>query len=152
MIKLIFVCHGNICRSPAAEWIMKNLLRKYQMEEDFFITSRATSTEEIGNDIYPPMKRALWNREIPFEKHSAKQITQQDYDEADYVIYMDHNNLRYLNYLIKDTENKYIHISKYSEIPVDIEDPWYSGQFEKVCDQITYCCEEIIKNLLIKIK
>lgn len=86
MKTIIFVCHGNICRSVAAEYIMKNLLIKYHLEDRFNVISRATSTEEIGNDIYPPMKRALYNKEIPFYQHKAKQITTQDYENADMIL------------------------------------------------------------------
>mgnify|MGYP003312184716 CR=1 FL=1 len=147
MKTIIFVCHGNICRSPAAEWVFKHLMNKYQLDDRFFVYSRATSTEEIGNDIYPPMKRALYNKEIPFFEHRATQITKEDYKKADYIFYMDNNNLRYLNYLIEDVDKKYIKITKYSEIAGDIEDPWYSGQFDKVLSQIEECCKGIIKNL-----
>ena len=102
MKTIIFVCHGNICRSPAAEWIFKQKLIKYHLEDKFNVISKATSREEIGNDIYPPMKRALYNKEIPFYKHRATQISQEDYDNADYIFYMDNNNLRWLNHLLDD--------------------------------------------------
>lgn len=150
MKNIIFVCHGNICRSPAAEWIMKDLLRKYGLEDSFLIISRAASREEIGNDIYPPMKRELNHRNIAYEPHHAMQITKQDYDWADYIFYMDNNNLNFMEYLIEDVSKKYVNITKYSENPGEIDDPWYSGEYEIVCDQITQCCEDIIKNLLLK--
>lgn len=147
MKTIIFVCHGNICRSPAAEWVFKHLMNKYHLDDRFFVYSRATSTEEIGNDIYPPMKRALYNKEIPFFEHHAKQITQKDYDAADYIFYMDNNNLRYLNYLLDDRDKKFIKITKYLGNDMEIEDPWYTGQFDIVLSQIEECCEGIIKNL-----
>lgn len=152
MKKLIFVCHGNICRSPAAEWIMKSLLSKYGLEGKFEVCSRATSTEESGNDIYPPMKGELSHRSIAFGEHHAKRITKEDYDSADFIFYMDKNNLNYLNYLIEDKSKKYINITKYSENYYEIDDPWYSGEYSIVCNQITECCENIIKNLLLKIR
>ena len=152
MIKLIFICHGNICRSPAAEWIMKHLLLKYHMEEDFFICSRATSLEEIGNDIYPPMKRALYNKEIPFFEHHAKQITRKEFDEADYIFYMDNLNKRYLERMFGELPEKCQIITKYAGIPEYIDDPWYTGDFDNVVDQIEYSLEKIITDLLLKIK
>lgn len=145
MKTIIFICHGNICRSPAAEYIMKQLLIKYGLEDRFYVYSRATSLEEIGNDIYPPMKRALYNREIPFYQHAAKQITQKEFDEADYVFYMDQNNKRWLSYIIKDENNKAKIITCYSKNYESISDPWYTGQFNEVVEQLIDCCEDIIR-------
>lgn len=147
MKNLIFVCHGNICRSPAAEWIMKYLIKQYQMEDRFSVISRAVSLEEIGNDIYPPMKRALNKANVPFETHHAKQITKQDYEWADFIFYMDDSNFRYLNYLTEDTDKKYIKITEYTKNPIDIDDPWYSGEYDIVINQIWESCELIIKKL-----
>lgn len=149
---IIFICHGNICRSPAAEWIAKNLLQKYQIEEDFFVVSRATSLEEIGNDIYPPMKRALYNKEIPFFEHKAKRITKEEFDKADYIFYMDFNNKRNLERMFGELPDKCQIITKYSGNPVYIDDPWYTGDFDNVVNQIEECCEKIITNLLLKIR
>lgn len=147
MKTIIFVCHGNICRSVAAEFIFKLLLAKYQMEDRFEVFSRATSLEEIGNDIYPPMKHALNRNNIPFEKHYAKRITQEDYDKADFIFYMDNNNLRYLNYLLNDSKKKFYLISKFTPSISYIDDPWYSGEYEIVIHELWQCCEDIIKNL-----
>ena len=151
-MNIIFVCHGNICRSPAAEWIMKHLLLRYNMEEDFFITSRATSLEEIGNDIYPPMKRALYRKEIPFFEHHAKRITDEEFNEADYIFYMDDINKRYLERMFGTLSEKCQIITKYAGFPEYIDDPWYTGDFENVVDQIETCCDAIIKKLLLKTK
>ena len=145
MKTIIFVCHGNICRSPAAEWIFKQKLIKYHLDEKFNVISRATSTEEIGNDIYPPMKRALYNKEIPFYSHHAKQITQKDYDNADYIFYMDNNNLRWLCHLIDDYKGIIKPITYYSSDIDYIDDPWYTGQFDEVVEQIEKCSEDIIR-------
>ena len=147
MKKVIFVCHGNICRSPAAEWIFKQKLIKYHLEDKFEVISRATSTEEIGNDIYPPMKRALYNKEILFFSHRARQITQKDYDEADYIFYMDNNNLRWLSHLVDDYKHIIKPITFYSNEIEFINDPWYTGQFDEVVSQIEECVEEIIRNI-----
>ena len=150
MKTIIFICHGNICRSPAAEWIMKYLLQRYNLEEDFFVLSRATSLEEIGNDIYPPMKRALYNKEIPFYSHHAQRISQDDLDRADYVFYMDTLNKSYMERLFGQLPEKCQIITKYSKNIGFIDDPWYTGQFDEVVEQITECCENIITELLLK--
>lgn len=149
MLNIIFVCHGNICRSPAAEFIMKDLLRKYHLDNDVSVCSRATSLEEIGNDIYPPMKSELYRNNIPFERHHASRITQKDYDSSNYIFYMDDNNLRYLNCLLNDNENKLINITKYSSNHIShIEDPWYSDRFDLVVSQLIDCCKNIIEKLI----
>ena len=150
MKEIIFVCHGNICRSPAAEWIMKHLLLKFGLEEDFFVISRATSTEEIGNDIYPPMKRALYNKEIPFFEHHARQINQNDIEKADYIFYMDNLNKRYMERMFGLLPTKCQIITKYSDCPDYIDDPWYTGDFDNVVNQIEQCCHDIITKLLLK--
>ena len=143
----IFVCHGNICRSVAAEYIMKNLLIKYHLEDKFFVYSRATSTEEIGNDIYPPMKRALYNKEIPFYQHRATQISQKDYDEADYIFYMDPYNKRNLSYMLDDYKKIIQPITMYNKDIEMIDDPWYTGQFDEVVEQLSTCIDQIIQNI-----
>ena len=150
MRNIIFVCHGNICRSPAAALIMKRLLQRYNLEEDFFVLSRATSLEEIGNDIYPPMKRALYNKEIPFFEHHAQRISKEELDKADYVFYMDALNKRYLERLFGELPDKCQIITKYSENIDYIDDPWYTGQFDEVVNQLEECCEDIITKLLLK--
>ena len=152
MKTIIFVCHGNICRSPAAEWILKHLLLKYKLEEDFFVISRATSLEEIGNDIYPPMKRALYNKEIPFFEHHAKRISLEELEKADYVFYMDELNKRYMERLFGPLPDKCQIITKYSDYPEYIDDPWYTGDFDNVAEQIENCCGDIIQKVLLKTK
>ena len=152
MKTIIFVCHGNICRSPAAEWIMKHLLLKYKLEEDFFVISRATSLEEIGNDIYPPMERALYNKEVPFFEHHAKRITLKELEKADYVFYMDELNKRYMERLFGSLPDKCQIITKYSDYPEYIDDPWYTGDFDNVTEQIENCCDDIIQKVLLKTK
>ncbi len=147
MKTIIFVCHGNICRSVAAEYIMKNKLIKYHLDEAFKVISRATSTEEIGNDIYPPMKRALYNKEIPFYLHHAKQISRQDYESADYIFYMDEFNKRNLSYLIDDYKKIVFPITIYTPRLTQIDDPWYTGQFDEVVEEIDECLENIIPRI-----
>ena len=129
---------------------MKYLLQRYSLEGDFFVLSRATSLEEIGNDIYPPMKRALYNKEIPFFEHHAKRITKEELDKADYVFYMDELNKRYMERLFGNLPEKCQIITKYSQNISFIDDPWYTGQFDEVVEQISECCEDIITHFLIK--
>ena len=147
MKRVIFVCHGNICRSVAAEYIMKQKLIKYHLDDRFSVTSRATSTEEIGNDIYPPMKRALYDKEIPFYEHHAKQILQADYDAADYIYYMDEFNKRNLLYLVNDYKNIIFPITIYTPHLTMIDDPWYTGQFSEVVEELEECIENIIQRI-----
>ena len=147
MKTIIFVCHGNICRSVAAEYIAKLLLIKYHLEDRFNVISRATSTEEIGNDIYPPMKRALYNKEIPFFTHHATRISQQDYDNADYIFYMDEFNKRNLLYQLNDYKKIIFPITMYTPHLSQIDDPWYTGQFDEVVDELEECIENIIQRI-----
>lgn len=143
MKKIVFVCHGSICRSPAAEFIMKSLVSNM----DFDITSRAVSYEEINNDIYPPMKRELTRRGVKLDRHYASRITQIDYDEADYIFYMDSSNKYYLSRMFNDSNNKIMPIFVFTPEISEIEDPWYTDNYVKVCDQITKCVKDIIANI-----
>ena len=140
MKKIMFVCHGNICRSPAAEYIMKRLAN------DYIVESRATSYEEIGNDIYPPMKRVLSLYHVPFVRHYAKRIDYKDYSEADYIFYMDMEN-KYSLIRMFGESNKILPIYNYSKDIDEIEDPWYTGRFDLVYRQIEQCVKDIIKNI-----
>ena len=147
MKKIIFVCHGNICRSPAAEYIFKLKIKQLNREDEFLVSSCATSYEEIGNDIYPPMKRALSSMKIPFSIHASKRFNNEDYESADYIFYMDSYNLRNLKNIKEDVDNKYLPISHWSEGIYDIEDPWYTDNYIKVINQISKCVEDILKHI-----
>jgi protein-tyrosine phosphatase len=140
MKKIIFVCHGNICRSVAAEYIMKNMTDKFE------VISRATSYEEIGNDIYPPMKRELIKNGIPFDRHYAKRIDYKDYEWADYIFYMDEEN-RYSLERMFPNSNKILPIYKFTNEIYEIEDPWYSSRFDLVIKQLIICIKEILANI-----
>ena len=140
MKTIIFVCHGNICRSVAAEYIMKSLTK------DYIIYSRATSLEEIGNDIYPPMKRELNKNNIPFDRHYAKRIDYKDYEEANLIFYMDEENHYYLERMFPHSHKIYP-IYQYSKDMNEIEDPWYTNRFDLVVEQITICVKDIISHL-----
>ncbi len=140
MKKIVFVCHGNICRSVAAEYIMKN------MTDQYIVKSRATSFEEIGNDIYPPMKRELLSNNIPFERHYARRIDKDDYVSADYIFYMDEENYSFL-YRMFGNDPKIKPIYEWTPSITEIEDPWYTGRFNVVFHQITECIKDILKNI-----
>ena len=135
--KILFVCHGNICRSPMAEFVMKKLVREQGREEEFEIDSAATSTEEIGNDMYPPAKRCLRAHGVPFAHRQARQVTQADYDHYDRIFVMDRNNLRWLRMIgIDDRCHKVRLLMSLVGEERDVADPWDTGDFERTYDDI----------------
>ncbi|MBR1376573.1 MAG: low molecular weight phosphotyrosine protein phosphatase [Bacilli bacterium] len=129
MKSVLFVCHGNICRSPMAEYIFK-----YLTDDKYKVESRATSTEEIGNDIYPNTKEELIKHGIPFKRHYAKQITKDDYDNFNIIVCFDDYNIRNLEKIIND-KSKVIKLLDY-----DIGDPWYTRDFDKTYKEIYEGC------------
>ena len=142
MKRILFLCHGNICRSVAAKWIALDYLKKNGRLDEFDIDSRACSSEEIGNDIYPPMKAALRRAGIPFGPHEARRLTLREYEEADAIYYMDRSNLRYLSYSFSDTRHIFKLICECMPFE-EIEDPWYSGNFDLVVDELKECVAKI---------
>lgn len=137
MIKVLFICHGNICRSPMAEFVMKKIVKDKGIEDQFYIESAATSTEEIGNDIYPPAKAKMDEKGIPYERRGARQITRRDYDDFDYLIGMDEANRR--NITLKmgaDPLGKVSLLLDFTEKPRAISDPWYTGDFETTYNEV----------------
>ncbi|MBE7029442.1 MAG: low molecular weight phosphotyrosine protein phosphatase [Ruminococcaceae bacterium] len=146
MIKILFVCHGNICRSPMAEFIMKNLVKDFK--EDFYIASRATSSEEIGNPVYPPAKRKLKEHGILCDGKTAKKMTKEDYKNFDYIILMDKNNLRNIKYLIgEDTDNKISLLLNWAGEDKEVSDPWYTGDFDTCYNDILRGCKGVLKKI-----
>lgn len=147
MIKILFVCHGNICRSPMAEFIFKQLIKEKSLETNFEIDSAATSTEEIGNDIYPPAKECLRKHNISFTKHFSRQITKRDLSYYDYIIAMEDYNISNLRRIIGESD-KYSLLLDYADNPGNISDPWYSGDFETAYNEIIIGCRGLLDKLL----
>ncbi len=137
MIKVLFVCHGNICRSPMAEFVMKDMVKKLNIADRFEIASAATSTEEIGNEVYPPAKRKLSEHGISCKGKTARQMTKADYEYYDYLIAMDTNNLRNMvRFTGDDPDGKVSLLMDYTSSPGDVADPWYTGDFEKTWQDV----------------
>lgn len=141
MKKILFVCHGNICRSPMAEYMFRSMVEERGCGDDYEIASAATSTEELGNSVYPPARRKLAEHDIRCNGHSAHQITKREYDYYDLIVCMDRNNLRNLRYVIgEDTDGKVIRLLDLTDNPRDVADPWYTGDFET-------CYRDILEGL-----
>lgn len=171
--KIIFVCHGNICRSPMAEWIFKRIAEEKGKREEFEISSAAVSYEEQGNDIYPPSKRVLTAHNIPFKKHSAHRISLDEILRADYVVVMDYSNKHLLSNLITQqaTDHKQIETAESkvhllmkwcsgeagrgllgdagtrSHTVPEVADPWYTDNFEKAFADIYRGCQALLETL-----
>ena len=146
--RILFVCHGNICRSPMAEFVMKYLIQKEGLEEHFLIESAATSAEEIGNGVYPPARRKLAEHGIGCEGKTARQMTRSDYDRYDYIIGMDTRNIRNMrNICSGDPENKIKMLMDYTRRPGDVADPWYTGDFEATWRDVLEGCQALLKDL-----
>ncbi|MBR3346997.1 MAG: low molecular weight phosphotyrosine protein phosphatase [Solobacterium sp.] len=147
-VKILFVCHGNICRSPIAEFVMKQLIMDAGMEDQFYIESAATSTEEIGNPVYPPARRKLAEHGISCAGKTARQITRQDYQKFDYLIGMDDANLRNMKrFYNNDPEGKISLLMDYTNRPGSVADPWYTGDFEATWIDVLEGCTELLKHL-----
>lgn len=137
MIKVLFVCHGNICRSPMAEYLFKDMVKKNNQEDKFYIESCATSSEEIGNPVHYGTKRILNSLGIDSSKKRARRITKDDYDRFDYIILMDEENRFGLKYILpNDPKNKVHTLLSYAGLKRDIKDPWYTGNFNETYNDI----------------
>lgn len=138
MRKILFLCHGSICRSPMAEFILKDKIRKLNRETEFEVFSKALSNEEIGNDIYPRAKKCLDRHNIPYTRHFSSRFTIDDYNYYDEIYVMDESNLARTKYVTDDPLNKIKLLNGY------IEDPWYTDNFDKVFDQINEGINKIL--------
>ena len=146
MTRILYVCHGNICRSPMAEFVMKALVRSRGLEEEYHIESAAVSDEETGNPIYPPAKRCLTQHGVHFDNYkTARKITPADYARFDRIICMDASNLRLIRRIIPSDPDGKIHLlMSYTGRSRDVADPWYTGDFETTFQDILEGCEAML--------
>ncbi len=151
MKKILFICHGNICRSPMAEFVMKHIVEEAGLSKQFEIASAATSTEEIGNPVYLPARRKLAEHGIGCEGKTARQMIKQDYAYYDYIIAMDCNNLYNLKRMFgDDNEHKISLLMDYTHHPGNVADPWYTGDFESTWLDVSEGCKGLLEYLLKK--
>ncbi len=148
MKKILFVCHGNICRSPMAEFIMKHIVSEAGVADQFEIASAATSTEELGNPVYPPARRKLAEHGISCEGKTARQLRRSDYDRYDLLIGMDSYNIRNMTRMCGgDPEGKIHLLLDYTNRPGDVADPWYTGNFDATWRDCLEGCTALLKQL-----
>ena len=150
LTRILFICHGNICRSPMAEFVMKKLVREAGVEDRFEIASAATSSEELGNPVYPPAKAELAKHGIGCRGKTARRMTAADYDAWDWLIGMEPVNLRNMRRIHEDTEGKYALLLSFAGSDRGIDDPWYTGRFAEVYDQIETGCRALLDFLLAR--
>ena len=143
MVKVLFVCHGNICRSPMAEFVMKDLVKKAGISDRVHIASAAVSREEIGNPVYPPARRELQRHGIECHGHAAHQITRRELEEYDKIYYMDSSNARYLKRLFGSDAEKCQPLLDH-----DVADPWYTGDFTATWNDVLSGCQAILEEIL----
>ena len=149
MKNILFICHGNICRSPMAEFVMKDLVKKAGLSSQFRIESAATSREEIGNPVYPPARRKLAEHGISCDGHVARQLTNADYEKYDLLIGMDIANLRNMHRICGgDFADKLHLLMDYTDHPRDVADPWYTDDFEATWQDVLEGCQGLLANLM----
>ena len=151
MKKILFVCHGNICRSPMAEFVMKDMVKKAGRAGEFVIASAATSREEIGNPVYPPARRKLAEHGIGCAGHAARQLTREDYAKWDLLIGMDRANIRNMERICGgDPDGKMKMLLDYTDRPGSVADPWYTGDFEATWRDVEAGCTGLFRALTEK--
>ena len=152
MKNILFICHGNICRSPMAEFVMKDLVRKEGLEDRIQIASAATSSEEIGNPVYPPARRELARHGLSCAGKTARRMTAKDYDAYDYLVYMERYNLRNMLRIVDDPDGKMRSLMSFAGSGEDIDDPWYTGDFSGVYAQIDRGCRALLEELKTELR
>lgn len=149
--RILMVCHGNICRSPMAEFVMKDMIEKKHLKKSFFVASAATSSEEIGNQVHEGTRNILRRYDIPFEGRSAARLQKKDYEFYDYLIGMDERNIfNMMRMLGGDPEGKVRRLLDFSDNPRDIEDPWYTGDFDATYADVFKGCEALLHYIIDK--
>ena len=148
MIKILFVCHGNICRSPMAEFVMKDLVRKAGREEQFIIASKAARRDELGHDTHYGTKAKLRQMGVPFEKRKATLLSKSDYDTYDYLIAMDRENVSDMFRLFGGDPGKKIHmLLEFAGLKREVADPWYTGNFDETYEDVLMGCKGLMRML-----
>ena len=148
MIKILFLCHGNICRSPMAEFVMKDKVKRMGIADEFEVASAAVSAEELGNGVYPPARRKLAEHGISCAGKTAWQMSKADYRRWDLLICMDSSNLRRMHRICGgDSEGKMSLLLDYTDRPRDVADPWYTGDFEATWRDVNEGCEALLRHL-----
>lgn len=148
MMKILFLCHGNICRSPMAEFVMKDMVKKAGLEDEIYIESAAISAEELGNPVYPPARKLLAQHGINCSGKVARQMKKYDYDAFDLLIGMDRSNLRGMHRICgEDFENKMHLLLDYTDRPGNVADPWYTRDFEATWRDVQEGCAGLLKAL-----
>ena len=148
MVKILFVCHGNICRSPMAEFVMKDLVRKAGLEWKYEIASAATSSEELGNPVYPPARRKMAEHGLNCAGKTARRMTREDYENYDLLVGMDRMNYRnMLRICGEDPEHKIHLLMDYTGRPGEVADPWYTGDFEETWQDVSEGCRGLLEEL-----
>ena len=145
MVNILFICHGNICRSTMAEFYMKHIVEQAGLSDSIYIESAATSREEIGNDTHYGTKQKLDEMAIPYTRHKARQVTVDDYQNFDYLVIMDENNGRNLRRIIgDDVDFKVYKAMSFVDENRDVKDPWYTGNFDETYDDVSRSCDALL--------
>ena len=149
MVKILFVCHGNICRSPMAEFVLKDMVKKAGREREFIIASAATSSEELGNPVYPPVRKLLTAHGIDCAGKTARQLRRDDYDRWDLIIGMDEENMFNMRRLFGgDRDGKLHNMMDYAGRPgAAVADPWYTRDFERTWRDVSAACEGLLESI-----
>ena len=140
MVKILFICHGNICRSPMGEYILTDMAARQGRSEEFEIDSAAVSREELGNPVYPPARRELQRRGVPCGNHRSRQVTMEDYRYFDRIYYMDESNARFLARMLPRNPEKIRPL-----LNRDVADPWYTGDFVQTYEDLVEGCQKILE-------